>query len=145
MKPNDKIEKTLMQFDFDIDAEQDQQVLDKLLREQGSQPQAKQHPVGLQIFALAVRSRFAQLAAAAVIIIAVGLFMVPSDRNGPVKKQKIAQSPAQMVTVASLNAAWRQGGLEAAEQLSRRALKGAYVSQSNMRQLQQEFSNHNGI
>jgi hypothetical protein len=65
-----------------------------------------------------IRSRAAKLAAAAMIIMAVGLLMV--YRNPPVQQQppqtvSVAKSPAEMRSILSLNIAYRRGGIEAVD------------------------------
>ena len=57
-------------------------------------------------------------AAAAVIIIAIGFFIVhqrPSEQADTTTVSKVTESLPEMLTVASLNIAYRKGGLEAAE------------------------------
>jgi len=63
-----------------------------------------------------LRSRRVKLAAAAVIIVAIGLTMV--YRNQPVTQQpsqtvSAEKSPAEMLTARSLMTAYRHGGIEA--------------------------------
>jgi len=50
-----------------------------------------------------------------------------------------------MLTVASLNLACRHGGMKAAEEQSRKALKMVNVAKSNIKQLREELINNNGI
>jgi hypothetical protein len=73
-----------------------------------------------------LRSRAVKLAAAAVIIVSVGLLMV--YRNPPAPQQppqitSVAKSPAEMLTAMSLNIAWRRGGIEAVDDQSQEAFK----------------------
>ncbi len=71
-----------------------------------------------------LRSRAAKLAAAAVIIVGIGLLMV--YRNPPVQQPKtesVAKSPADMLTAMSLNIAWRRGGIEAVDDQSQEAFR----------------------
>ncbi|MFC1636851.1 hypothetical protein ACFL5Z_18660 [Planctomycetota bacterium] len=73
-----------------------------------------------------LRSRAAKLAAAAVIIVSVGLLMI--HRNQPIPQEppqtvRVAKSPAEMLTGMSLNMAWRRGGIEAMDEQSRQAFK----------------------
>ena len=77
-----------------------------------------------------LRSRAARLAAAAVIIVGVGLLMV--YRNPPVPQppqqtvsvaKSPAKSPADMLTAMSLNMAWRRGGIEAMDEQSKKAFE----------------------
>lgn len=64
------------------------------------------------------KSRITRLAAAAVIIIAIGLFIVhrrPVERIEPPEVLEITRTPAELLTVASLRTAYRRGGIEALE------------------------------
>ena len=73
-----------------------------------------------------LRSRAAKLAAAAAVILAVGLLMVDRKPPVPTPKQqtvRVAKSPAQMLTAMSLNLAWRRGGIEAMDEQSSQAFK----------------------
>jgi hypothetical protein len=68
-----------------------------------------------------------KLAAAATIAVAVGLFVLGRNGHGPDKPPAspgpMAQSPAELVTVMSLQAAYRQGGTEALDRQFDKALK----------------------
>jgi len=73
-----------------------------------------------------LRSRAAKLAAAAAIIVSVGLLMVyrnPPAPPKPLHTVRVAKSPAEMLTGMSLNMAWRRGGIEAIDEQSSRAFK----------------------
>ncbi len=69
-------------------------------------------------------SPITKLAAAAAIIVVIGLLAVrihrrPVEQNG----QKTVESPIQMMTAISLERAFRRGGLEAVEEQSRKAFR----------------------
>jgi len=72
-----------------------------------------------------LRSRAAKLAAAAVILVAVGLLMVYQNPplQPPRQTANPAKSPAEMLTAMSLNLAWRRGGIEAVDEQSSKAFK----------------------
>ena len=72
-----------------------------------------------------MRSRIAQVAAAAVFIIAVGLFVARPDHEGQPQGEpdQWANSPAEMVTSASLRMAYNRGGMEALEEQCDRAAR----------------------
>jgi hypothetical protein len=71
-----------------------------------------------------LRSRLARLAAAAVIIVAVGLVMVYRPPvQPPPRTTSVAKSPAEMLTAMSLNLAWRRGGLEAVDEQTSKAFE----------------------
>lgn len=70
-------------------------------------------------------SRAAKLAAAAVIILGIGLLsnqFGPPDQE-PLPIRRIAKSPVEMLSVLSLNMAYRRGGLEAVDDVSNEAFK----------------------
>ena len=72
-----------------------------------------------------LRSRVAKLAAAAVIFVAVSLLMVYQNPpvQQPPQEERVAKSPAEMLTAMSLNMAWRRGGIEAMDEQSGKAFK----------------------
>lgn len=98
-----------------------------------------------RIWRAIIQSPITKLAAAAVIIIAVGLFLVhrgPSEQVKPTEVAKAAKSPAEMMTMASLNIAYRQGGIEAVEEICDRAFKmvGPRPASLTVKQLLAEFN-----
>ena len=65
-----------------------------------------------------LRSPVVKFAAAAVIIVAIGLFMIHPVANKKVeitKEANVTKSPAEMLTRKSLMIAYRKGGIEAVE------------------------------
>ena len=85
------------------------------------------------------KSPITKLAAAAVIIIAVGLFLVhrgPGEQVKPTEVAKITKSPAEMMTALSLERAFRRGGIEAVEDQCRKALRTP-IQQSQSPSVQQ--------
>lgn len=93
-----------------------------------------------------LRGRVARLAvaAAAVIIVAVGLLMV--YRNPPVQQPpgiaSAAKSPAEMLTAMSLNMAWRRGGIEAVDEQCNKAFEmlGSKPAKASIRELLAELN-----
>ena len=72
-----------------------------------------------------LQSRSTRLAAAAVIILGIGLLsnqLRPPEQE-PLPVRKVAKSPAEMLSVLSLNMAYRRGGLEAVDDVSNEAFK----------------------
>lgn len=91
------------------------------------------------------KSPLTKLAAAAVIIIAVGLFLVhrgSSEKVETPKVAKAAKSAAGLTTVISLEAAYRRGGLEAVEQQCDKAVRvlGARLDGISAGQLIRDFN-----
>ena len=65
-----------------------------------------------------IRSKLTKFAAAAVIILAVGLFIarrVPDKQIDNRTKPEVAKTPAEIMTAMSLNIAYRKGGMEEVE------------------------------
>ena len=80
------------------------------------------------IWSTVTRSKIAQIAVAAVIIIATCLFFMQQEQTGEIKIQQIIQTaklPAELTTFASLSFAYRQGGMEMVEKICDKALKQA--------------------
>jgi len=91
-----------------------------------------------------LRSRAAKLAAAAVILVAVGLLMVyqnPSEQPPP-QTTSVVKSPAEMLTAMSLNIAWRRGGIEAMDEQSSKAFKmlGSKPAKATIQELRVELN-----
>jgi hypothetical protein len=66
-----------------------------------------------------LKNPITKLAAAALIILAIGFLMVhlgPSEKVNTTDVTTVTKSPAELLTVASLNIAYRRGGIEAVEQ-----------------------------
>lgn len=77
------------------------------------------------VLSMVLKRRMVKLAAAAVIIVAIGFFIVhqqPSEQADTTIVSKVTKSPTEMLTVASLNIAYRKGGLEAVEAQFEKAL-----------------------
>ncbi|MFC1604682.1 hypothetical protein ACFL5F_06605 [Planctomycetota bacterium] len=92
-----------------------------------------------------LRSRAAKLAAAAVIIVSVGLLMVyrnPPEHQQPPQTDIVAKSPADMLTGMSLNIAWRRGGIEAMDEQSSKAFKmlGSKPAKTTIEELRVELN-----
>ena len=87
-----------------------------------------------------LRSRAARLAvaAAAVIVVAIGLFMAnQGSREQRPQMVGVVKSPAEMLTVMSLNIAYRRGGIEAVDDVSSEAFKmlGSKPARASVRDL----------
>ncbi len=89
-----------------------------------------------------LRSRAARLAAAATIIIAVGLLMTQS--NPPEQAHEptanVAKSPAEMLSLMSLTMAYRRGGIEAMDDQANEAFEmlGSRPTKVTIRELLEE-------
>ncbi|MHC4741989.1 MAG: hypothetical protein ACYS8Z_08770 [Planctomycetota bacterium] len=84
-----------------------------------------------------LRSRTVKFAAA-VIIIAAGLLVIPSRQpHEEPPTGKVAESPVRMLSAMSLNMAYRKGGIEAVDSVSAEAFEalGAAPAKASMREL----------
>ncbi len=91
------------------------------------------------------RSLKPKLAAAAMIALIAGLFMITHDRNhqkDPTKSPAVAKSPAEMLTAISLKRAYRRGGIEALDKQYRKAFKilGPRPASLSVKELLTEFN-----
>ena len=95
---------------------------------------------------MTLRSRATRLAAAAVIIIATGLLIIqsnpPEQAHAPTRN--VAKSPAEMLSVMSLNMAYRRGGIEAMDDQSNEAFEmlGSQPAKVSVREL---LAESNGV
>ena len=80
---------------------------------------------GPGIVRMIVHSRAAKFAAAAVVIVAVGLLVNQSSppEQEPPEIGKVVKSPAEMLSAMSLTMAYRRGGIEAMDDLSDEAFE----------------------
>jgi len=113
----------------------------QLLKSRAAQDSTQQ----VSIWTAAFQSRITKLAAAAVIIIAVGLFLVhrgPDEQVKPTEVAKVARSPAEMMTLASFTFAYRRGGIEAVEEICDKAFKimGPQPTRVSIQELLEEFN-----
>ncbi len=95
-----------------------QRVRDALIKEQQSPK--------VRIWRMIWKSPITRLAAAAVIIVAIGFFAVhqgPDEQSETAGILEASKSPAEMLTLASINAAYRKGELEAVENRYERVLE----------------------
>jgi len=70
------------------------------------------------VWTIIMQSKMTKIAAAAVIIIAISLFFMQREQSRETKTPqmtKTAKSPAELLTMASLNLAYRHGGMQAME------------------------------
>lgn len=81
-------------------------------------PEIKSAALNTNIFGMAIRSKFMRVAAAAVIIVGIGFFIRinrPAERIDDTAFVAAGKTPAEMLSLAALNIAYRKGGMEAVE------------------------------
>lgn len=119
----------------------EQNLLDALAK------QSRQRPQSFKIWRTIMNSRMTKLsaAAAALIILAIGFFMIhlgPGEKVDTAEVPQVTKSPAEMLTVASLSIAYRKGGLEAIEAQFDKALEklGPRPAKITVKELLAEFN-----
>ena len=82
---------------------------------------------GFSTARMILHSRLSRLAAAAVIVLAIGLLAIqlgPSEQEPPARiRRSVAKSPADMLSAMSLNMAFRRGGIEEVDNVSGKAFE----------------------
>jgi hypothetical protein len=91
------------------------------------------------------KSSALKFAAAAVIILAIGLFIIlpgPGKKTETTKVTEYTKSAANMQSAMSLNIAFRRGGMEAVERQSEEAIKmlGPRPAEITVKQMLSEFN-----
>ena len=116
MRPTEKIEKLIRKFEIDTNAPKDKTVLNELLQAHANSKRAGQSAVPTNTW------RIIKFAAAAVVVVLAACWLIMSDRGEP-KQQKTdrpvvaanPKTPAELVSVISLNMVFRDGGMKAME------------------------------
>ena len=136
MKPIDNTESFVRRGKAKVrtDAQMDTRVLDNSFAAMDEAATGRSSPAQMIL-----RSKMARLAAAIVIITALGLLMIPSEKSeqAPPPIGKVARSPAEMLSAMSLNMAYRRGGIEAVDEVSAEAFKalGSKPAKVSVREL----------
>ncbi len=91
------------------------------------------------------KSPLAKIAAAAVIIVAIGFFIVhqrPSEQADTTTVPKVTKSPAEMQAILSLSIAYRRGGIEAVDRQCQKAIEmlGPRPAEITIQQILTEFN-----
>ena len=116
MRPTEKIEKLVGKFEIDVNAQKDQKTLDELLQTHANSKRARQSTAPANTW------KIIKFAAAAVVVVLAACWFIMSDRGEPKQHQTnrpvVAanpKTPAELVSVISLNMAFRDGGMKAME------------------------------
>jgi hypothetical protein len=100
-----------------------------------------------KLWSLILASKVARLAAAALLIVSIGLVghRISREHTNGAAFRDAAKSPAEMLTFMSLTMAYRQGGIEAVEKQCEQAVEllGPRTKNLSVRELFEEF-NSNG-
>ncbi len=143
MRPKEKIEKLVSKLEVDTNPQKDKAVLYELLEAQINCRKSNQP----NILGIILKNRITKLAAAAVIISSILLF-VHYQPQKPVKIEVQNTSPKsriELLTSASLTIAFRQGGMKALDDQFDKAFKSSNQKQTclSVKQLLSEI-NKNG-
>ena len=119
MKPKEDIEKRIKNVNIVIDSESNKRVFSNILQAFQKSTAKDLAPTDQpNIWRIIFRNPITKLAAAAVIIVAISLFIVhqgSGEQEGDTRVLEVAKSPAEMLTAASLNIAYRRGGIVAVD------------------------------
>jgi len=144
MKPEENIEEfvKLEKPQVITGSEMDKRTIDDLFAAMDKTIRSNKQSAAGTIF----RSRATKLAVAAVIFVAISLFMVhqnpPAQQQSPKETVSAEKSPAEMLSAMSLNLAWRQGGIEAVDEQSDKAFKklGSKPAKATIEELSVELN-----
>ena len=107
---------------------------------------AKKTPAIIQpsMWKIVLQSKLTKLAAAAVIIVVISIFVFHrgAREQEPPQVVSVSKSPAEMLTVASLRTAYRRGGIEALEKQCDEAIEklGPRNAKLSIQELLAEFN-----
>lgn len=126
MKRENRLEKDIREkMSFEADSDLHDRILDDVLAAHEESVRSERSSRGPGIGRMVVESKVAMLAAAAVIV-GIALLLIdhkPQEQPQNQPRTQTAKSPAELLTVVSLNAAYRQGGMEAIEEQSKKAFE----------------------
>lgn len=113
----------------------------QILQSLSGQDSSRRQP---SVWRIVRQSPITKLAAAAVIIVAIGFFIAhrgPREQE-PVQIAKADKSPAELMTLMSLHFAYRQGGIEGVEEICDKAFKrvGPRPARVSIQELLEEFN-----
>ncbi len=144
MKWTRNIERLVKDLHDTTSAEMDERVLRDVLQAMEIQDKQTSSVPQPNIWRTIMKSPITKLAAAAVIIVAIGLFIAYQDSRKQESAQvvSVSKSPAEMLTVASLNMAYRHGGIEAVERQCDEAIEklGPQPAKITVKKLLTEFN-----
>lgn len=114
----------------------------QMLRSMSKQDSPTRRP---SIWRTVRHSPITKIAAAAVIIVAIGFFIVhqrPYEQDDTTTVSKVTKSPVEMMTAMSLERAFRRGGIEAVEEQCKQAFKpiGPRPGSLSVEQILAEFN-----
>ncbi len=147
MRSTEDIEKHIKNVNIVIDSEHNKRVFSNILQAFEKSKAKEFTPTGPNTSRMILRSPITKIAAAASIILGVGIFSTrraPDDQE-QARTAEVKKSPAEMMTAISLERAFRRGGIEAVEEQCKQAFKpiAPRPESSSIKQILAEF-NGNG-
>ena len=121
MKPEDEIRELVGKSQVQVGSEADERILKGAFSEL-----EKPGRVRVNVFKIILQSRISKLAAAAVIIVALGVAVVhlrPAEQVEAPMAVTTAESPAKMMSRLSLTLAYNRGGMEAVDEQYKKAFE----------------------
>jgi len=146
VRPTEDIEKRIKNVNIVIDSESNKRVFSNILQAFEKSTAKDLAPTDQpNIWRMIFRNPLTNLAAAAVIILAVSFFIAhqgPSEQADTTTVSKITKSPVKMMTALSLERAFRRGGIKAVENQCEQALKllGPRTASLSSQELLSEFN-----
>jgi hypothetical protein len=145
MRPTQNLEELVKRLHFKAGADLHERTISDALQAQAKSKEIKSASVGLVNWRIMLKSPLVKIALASLIILAVSFFVYnsrPVEKVNTVNVTKVTKSPAELLTVASLNMAYRRGGIKAIEKQCDEAVDklGTQPAKITIKELLAEFN-----
>jgi hypothetical protein len=145
MRPTKNLEELIKRLHFKADADLHERTISDALQAQAKSKEIKSASVGPINWRIMLKSPIIKIALASLIILAVSFFVYnssPFEKVDTVNVTKVTKSPAELLTVASLNMAYRHGGIKAIEKQCEEAVDklGPQPAKITAKELLAEFN-----
>jgi hypothetical protein len=145
MRPTKNLEELIKRLHFKADADLHERAISDALQAQAKSKEIKSASVGPINWRIMLKSPIIKIALASLIILAVSFFVYnsrPVEKVDTVNVTKVTKSPAELLTVASLNMAYRHGGIKAIEKQCEEAVDklGPQPAKITAKELLAEFN-----
>ena len=145
MRPKQDLEKLIERLQFKAGADLHKRTISDALQAQAKSKEIKSASIEPINWRIILKSPITKIALASLIILAVSFFAYnssPVEKVDNVNVTKVTKSPAELLTVASLNMAYRRGGIKAIEKQCDEALDklGPQPAKITAKELLAEFN-----
>jgi hypothetical protein len=145
MRPTQNLEELIKRLHFKTGANLHERTISDALQAQAKSKEIKSASVGLITWRIILKSPIIKIALASLIILTVSFFVYnssPVEKVDTVNVTKVTESPAELLTVASLNMAYRRGGIKAIEKQCDEAIDklGPQPAKMTAKELLAEFN-----